>query len=141
MSERLSETEAEAMSQQVGSKMSNLGRGADKKTDFTGELREPDRGARAGDQRSEDKKAGGGDGVQHVEADGAEQGGGGKEAAFHHGGEFVASITADWQVRDMSDPSRISLSYVSFLGYPSRLPHHLFLLRSGSKSWRWRETN
>ena len=35
-------------------------------------------------------------------------------------------------------------------GYPSRLsalsdshrfPHHLFLLRSGSKSWRWRETN
>ena len=21
------------------------------------------------------------------------------------------------------------------------LPHHLFLLRSGSKSWRWRETN
>ena len=35
-------------------------------------------------------------------------------------------------------------------GYPSRmsafsdshrLPHHLFLLRSGSKSWRWRETS
>ena len=35
-------------------------------------------------------------------------------------------------------------------GYPSplsalsdshRLPHHLFFLRSGSKSWRWRETN
>ena len=35
-------------------------------------------------------------------------------------------------------------------GYPSRLsafsdnhrlPHHLFLLRSGSKSWRWRGTN
>ena len=36
-------------------------------------------------------------------------------------------------------------------GYPSRLSplsdshrfplHHLFLLRSGSKSWRWRETN
>ena len=34
-------------------------------------------------------------------------------------------------------PSRLSAA----LSDRHRLPHHLFLLRSGSKSWRWRETN
>ena len=68
-----------------------LGRESSKEISL-GELREPDRGAGAGDQGSEDEEAGGGDGVQHPQEDRAEQGGGGQEAAFHHGGEFVASV-------------------------------------------------
>ena len=140
MSERLSETEAEAMSQQVGSKKcliwGVLIKHIVSQVSYENRIEELE-------QEIKDLKSK----RQEVETE-------------------YSTLKRTVQNKEEEGRKRLSIMEVSSLhpsrpagkseicpirhGYPSplsalsdshRLPHHLFFLRSGSKSWRWRETN